>query len=99
MYQYDITIYIDQNGNLEICKTNFSIKELSEQTYNEILPLAQKKQIEFVLNYKPSEDLIINADRGEIRRVITNLCGNAINYTDINGKIDVWINRFNFFSV
>ena len=33
--------------------------------------------------------LKINADRGEIRRVICNLCGNAINYTNNNGKISV----------
>ena len=29
----------------------------------------------------------INADRSEIRRVICNLCGNAINYTQEKGKV------------
>src|SRR5574344_1582632 len=84
VYKYDA-------GKLNLCKTNFSIKELTEQTYAEILPLAQKKQINFVLNYTPSEDLIINADRGEIRRVITNLCGNAINYTHAEGTVEILV--------
>jgi PAS domain S-box-containing protein len=84
VYKYDA-------GKLKLCKTNFSIKELSQQTFEELKPLAQKKNINFEINYSPSEDLIINADRGEIRRVITNLCGNAINYTNTDGKIEFTI--------
>ena len=37
------------------------------------------------------KDLEINADRSELRRVICNLCGNAINYTPEEGKVVITI--------
>ena len=37
----------------------------------------------------PDFDITINADGGEIRRVVCNLCGNAINYTDNGGEVIV----------
>lgn len=80
VYRYDA-------GKLELVKTNFEFKGLCDQCFNELKPLAEKKDLEFVLEYTPSETLIINADRSELRRVITNLCGNAINYTNNGGKI------------
>ena len=42
--------------------------------------------MEFVLE-DTEEDLLINADKAELRRVICNLCGNAINYTPQGGKV------------
>jgi len=62
---------------------------LVEQSYRELGTLATNKNIEFNLKFNPQSDLTINADRGEIRRVITNLCGNAINYTNLGGKVDI----------
>jgi len=84
VYKYDA-------GKLNLCKTNFSFRELVEQSYKELMPLAKNKNIEFNLNFEPQDDLTINADRGEIRRVIVNLCGNAINYTNLGGKIDIQV--------
>lgn len=82
VYKYDA-------GKLDLCKTNFLLKDLITQCFNELEPLANNKNIEFNLNFNPQDDLTINADRGEIRRVITNLCGNAINYTNLGGNISV----------
>ncbi len=84
VYKYDA-------GKLNLCKTGFSFKELVEQSYRELLPLAKNKNIEFNLNFEAEDSITINADRGEIRRVIVNLCGNAINYTNIGGKIDILV--------
>ena len=36
-------------------------------------------------------DVLIDADRAEIKRVITNLCGNALNYTNKGGTIDIYV--------
>ena len=83
VYKYDAE-------KLELAKTNFNIYSLTEQIYNELLPLAQKKNIEFKIE-TPTKDLVINADRSEIRRVICNLCGNAINYTQEGGKVTIII--------
>lgn len=84
-----LEVYKYEAGKLNLCKTNFSINDLAQQCHKELLLLAKSKNIEFTLNTKTHETLLINADRGEIRRVITNLCGNAINYTNIGGKIEI----------
>lgn len=84
-----LEVYKYESGKLTLCKTNFILKDLITQSFNELEPLAKNKNIEFNLKFNPENNLTINADRGEIRRVITNLCGNAINYTKLGGKIDI----------
>ena len=83
VYKYDAE-------KLVLTKTNFNIYSLVEQVYRELLSLAKSKKIEFIIDCE-NKDLEINADRSEIRRVICNLCGNAINYTGENGKVVVTI--------
>ena len=51
--------------------------------------VSKNENIESNLKFKAEDNLTVNADRGEIRRVIVNLCGNAINYTNLGGKIDI----------
>jgi len=84
-----LEVYKYEAGKLSLCKTNFVLKDLVSQSYRELELLAKNKNIEFNLNFNPEDDLTVCADRGEIRRVITNLCGNAINYTSLGGKIDI----------
>lgn len=83
VYKYDAE-------KLVLTKTNFNIYSLVEQVYRELLSLAKSKNIEFIIDCE-NKDLEISADRSEIRRVICNLCGNAINYTGENGKVVVTI--------
>ena len=94
-----LEVYKYESGKLTLCKTNFILKDLVTQSFRELEPLAKNKNIEFNLNFnfedKSDSDLTINADRGEIRRVITNLCGNALNYTNIGGKIDIEVKEQN----
>ena len=86
VYKYDAS-------KLELCKTDFNLHSLVTQTYNELLPLAEKREIKFILNYELDEATKINADRGEIRRVICNLCGNAINYTNEEGEVQISVKQ------
>lgn len=90
-----LEVYKYEAGKLNLCKTNFLLKDLVFQCFKELEPLAKNKNIEFNLEFTPEKDLAINADRGEIRRVIINLCGNAINYTNMGGKVDIEINEHN----
>lgn len=84
-----LEVYRFDSGKLELCRTNFLVKDLIEQCYSELKPLAEKKNLKFEVEYDMPENLYINADRAEIKRVITNLCGNALNYTNKDGEINV----------
>ena len=85
-----LEVYKFESGKLSLCKTNFSIKGLIEQCYEELKPLADKKNLEFILNSDISDEVIVNADKSEIKRVMINLCGNAVNYTNKDGKIEIF---------
>ena len=84
-----LEVYRFESGKLTLCKTAFSVKDLVEQCYSELKPLAEKKNIDFSVSFELEDDLHILADRAEIKRVITNLCGNALNYTNKNGIVKV----------
>lgn len=84
-----LEVYRFESGKLTLCKTNFSVKDLVEQCYSELKPLAEKKNIDFSVIYELNDGENIVADRAEIKRVITNLCGNALNYTNKGGTVKV----------
>lgn len=83
VYKYDAE-------KLTLNKTDFNIYELTKHVYDELKPLADKKNISFEIDCN-DKDIEINADRSELRRVICNLCGNAINYTPEVGKVVITI--------
>lgn len=84
-----LEVYRFESGKLTLCKTNFSVKDLVEQCFAELKPLADKKNIDFSVIYELNDGENIVADRAEIKRVITNLCGNALNYTNKGGTVKV----------
>ena len=85
-----LEVYRFESGKLELCKTVFPVKDLVVQCYEELKPLADKKNIDFKLDMGDITDKTeIIADKGELKRVIINLCGNAVNYTNKNGTIEL----------
>ncbi len=91
-----LEVYRFESGKLNLCKTVFDVKDLIKQCYNELYPLAQRKNIKFsVHDDENDKELLLDADRAEIKRVIMNLCGNAINYTNKDGEIDIYIKAQN----
>ena len=86
-----LEVYRFDSGKLELCKTVFPVKDLAEQCYNELLPLANKKGIKFIIEYDLSDDVHIKADKAEIKRVMVNLSGNALNYTNNNGEVNIFV--------
>ena len=84
-----LEVYRFESGKLTLCKTNFSLKNLVQQCYDEISPLAKSKSINLELEFEINDNTYIYADRGELKRVITNLCGNAVNYTNKDGTVKI----------
>ena len=84
-----LEVYRFESGKLTLCKTVFRAKDLVTQCFDELKPLADKKNISFKLSCDIPDEEEIFADKSEIKRVIINLCGNAVNYTNNNGHIEV----------
>ncbi|MDY6310133.1 MAG: ATP-binding protein [Cyanobacteriota bacterium] len=86
-----LEVYRFEGGKLKLCKTVFDVNSLLKQCHKELAPLAEKKNILFNTHCEPDGEILIDADRSEIKRVMMNLCGNAINYTNKDGTIDVYL--------
>lgn len=82
-----LEVYKYESGKLNLCKTSFGLKNFIEDCLKQVKPLADKKKIEIVT--VGLEEAEVFADRNELRRVMLNLCGNAINHTYENGKIEI----------
>jgi signal transduction histidine kinase len=81
-----------EQGRMKYEKSDFDVADLAKKVVNELMPVAEKKGL--VLSSKAPEDLIINADVGKIKQVITNLVDNAIKYTN-SGSVTVSVEKVN----
>lgn len=77
-----LEVYKYESGKLYLNKSNFELNEFLSYCRNELLPLALKKNINFILETEQTNNVEIIADKNELRRVILNLCGNAITHTN-----------------
>lgn len=80
-YNYDA-------GEIHLNKTNFDIITLIDELCYEMQGLAKdnNQKLNFISR---NQDLIINADRLQLKRVILNLISNAITYGFPNTQIDI----------
>jgi len=81
-----LEVYRYESGELILCKDFFNLKDLIQQCSHEVSSLLDKKGISLSVN---ENDLKVFADRQELRRVLANLIGNAVNYTQSGGKINI----------
>lgn len=86
-----IDTYNYESGEIHLNKTDFDIITLIEELCHEMRWLAHNnnQKLNFIYNHK---DLIINADRLQLKRVLTNLISNAITYGFTNTTIDINLN-------
>ncbi len=89
-----LEVYRYEAGKTYLCKTRFDILKLTKECTRELIPLAKKSNIEIDINC-PDKELFINADKNEIRRVITNLAGNAIKHSQNSSNIKINLNKDN----
>lgn len=84
-----LEVYKYESGKLNLCKTTFSLNQFIDGCVAQIQSLADKKDINVSVEYIGMQCADITADRNELRRVLLNLCGNALNHTPAGGKIEI----------
>lgn len=77
-------------GKLNIEQVNMSVAEVVEQSLKAIQPRAQKKGLLLDCALPLDMPSQMAGDPGRIRQVLTNLCDNAIKFTE-KGKVDVLV--------
>ena len=84
-----LEVYKYEAGRLKLVKTPFRLDTLTDECIEQIKPLADAKHQTIEKLYINTDKQDIIADRNEIRRVIFNLLGNAVKYTQEGGLIQV----------
>jgi len=69
-------------GRLELDPTPTDLSESLNDVMSLLVPKAQQKGLELILNYPSTLPRHFIADGGRIRQVLTNLVGNAIKFTE-----------------
>ncbi|MGB3510771.1 MAG: hybrid sensor histidine kinase/response regulator [Microcoleaceae cyanobacterium] len=90
-----LDVYKYEVGEKNLSFIPLNIRELIQEVSSELVPIAQHKELEIKLNL-PSETEIneVIGDRLELRRILTNLMGNAIKFTDRGFvKVDLMYNE------
>lgn len=84
-----LEVYRYESGKLFLCKTQFSLNELIEECTKKLEPLLKADNLKFNFAKNTTPDITINADKNEIRRVVSNLLGNAIKHSKKDGAIEI----------
>lgn len=85
-----------ESGELALNLKQVNIKELLEDIYNQILPLAKDKNLTLLLDFNCENDISIFTDDGRIKQIIKNLLSNAIKFTD-KGTINITLEKHDTF--
>lgn len=77
-----------ESGRVVLEKRDFSLRESVASLVQENKPAADQKGIQLIFE-KPDDSCFVHADPGKIERVIGELIGNAVKYTNENGSVSV----------
>ena len=86
-----LEVYCYDVGQKILSFIAFDLRQLAEEVIQELTFLAEEKDIELRLNSQDGVKEIVG-DRIELRRVLTNLVGNAIKFTD-SGWVEIRLSR------
>jgi signal transduction histidine kinase len=83
-----LEIYQYEAGNLQLVTTPVSLQQLTEECLETLRPLAESKQIQLA-HRLPANVSPIQADADQLRRLLVNLVGNAIQHMQNPGDVVV----------
>jgi len=82
-----LEVYKYESGELKLFKDKLCLNDLISTCIEEVKSLLDKKQLSVITNI--TDNIVIEADKKELRRVLANFIGNAISFTPVSGKITV----------
>lgn len=77
-----------ESGKMQLYKENISVKNLLEDMFSSMQPLAAEKEIVMKVSFGPDLSYI-QADKGKIKQVLYNLIGNALKFTEHGGFVTI----------
>ena len=85
-----LQVYRHEAGHKKLVRSPLSMRAIASDVVKELQPLAEEKSLTLSLNIEgdAQEGYEVLGDRIELRRLLTNLLGNAIKFTD-EGSITV----------
>jgi signal transduction histidine kinase len=89
-----LEVYRHDAGNKTLTFAPLDLRGLAEEVVQELMPLMQAQNLSFFLEPVSGDNtkMLVLGDRLELRRVLTNLIGNAIKFTD-KGSITVRLSK------
>ena len=74
---------------MEVQKTEFDIENLLRDVVELLEPLIQEKALRHELIIQSEQQIMLYTDYGKLRQVLINLLGNAIKFSDHEGRIGI----------
>ncbi|MFC3151742.1 ATP-binding protein [Litoribrevibacter euphylliae] len=71
-----------ESGKMNIESVYFRLPELLKGVHQTLEPIAEDKNLPFILEMDPNLDLAVQSDPTRLRQVLLNLAGNAIKFTE-----------------
>ena len=90
-----LEVYRYEAGRKTLTFSSFDLGKLIQEVIQELTPLAQEKELVIKFHLAPdclTDSPMMMGDPLEIRRVVTNLVGNAIKFTDM-GAVEIRLYR------
>ena len=76
-----------ESGQMEVQKTEFDIENLLRDVVELLEPLMQEKTLRHEIIIQSERQITLYTDYGKLRQVLINLLGNAIKFSDPEGRI------------
>ena len=70
-----------ETGKMEVCNQNYVLKNLIDETVINVIPMANKKGLEFIMELDEGLPYELYGDVSHIRNVLINILNNAVKYT------------------
>lgn len=81
-----------EDGLMEIHPEWIDITAVAEDVHQDFVPVAKAKNIHFTV-VKSSQEILVYADVLAIKRIFSNLIGNALKFTPRNGEVSIDVEK------